>query len=45
MFGKVRFNIYHPAGTKYQIFSLTDLKSKELIKLDFDWQMPVSCFT
>jgi hypothetical protein len=45
MFGKARINVYHPAETKYQIFSLTDLISKEFIKLDFNWQTPVSCFT
>jgi hypothetical protein len=45
MFGKVRFNVYHTAETRYQKFSLTDLKSKEFIKLDFNWQTPVSCFT
>jgi putative transposase len=45
MFGKVRYNVYHPAETRYQKFSLTNLKSKEFIKLDFDWQTPVSCFT
>ncbi|MDR2718411.1 MAG: transposase [Treponema sp.] len=42
MFGKVRFNVYHPAGTRYQKFSLSGLKSNQFIKLDLSWQPPVN---
>jgi len=45
MFGRVRYNVYHPAGTRYQKFSLSHLKSSQLIKLDFSWQPPVNFYT
>ena len=40
MFGKVRFNVF-PSTTKYQKFNLATLKSNQLIKLDFSWQVSV----
>jgi putative transposase len=45
MFGKVRYNVYHPAGTRYQKFSLSDLKSNPFLKLDFGWQAPAKYVT
>jgi REP element-mobilizing transposase RayT len=42
MFGKVRFNVYHPAETRYQKFSLSNLKSNQFLELDFSWISP--CF-
>jgi len=37
MFGKVRFNVFHPADTGYQKFSLDNLKSNQFLELDFNW--------
>jgi len=45
MFGKVRHNVYHPAETRYQRFSLSDLKSNQFLKLDFSWQVPAIYYT
>ena len=37
MFGKIRFNVYHPTEIKYQKFSLSNLKSNQFLELDFGW--------
>ena len=36
MYGKVRFNVY-PAVTEYRKFSLSNLKSNQLMQLNFSW--------
>jgi len=37
MFGKVKFPVYHPSKIGYRKFSLSKLKSKESMQLDFSW--------
>jgi len=38
MWGKVRFNVYHPNETQYRKFSLSNLKSNQHIELDLSWR-------
>jgi hypothetical protein len=41
LFGKVRFKAYHPdENTRYQKFSLPNLKSNQFLELDFGWMVP-----